>query len=380
MGKGAKGGGNKKSRRLEELQAALEAAPEPEASAESKPGPQTEEEKRAAEETEAQFMAALAREIGVPQEELTDEAVRAAMAKLSPAQLQKLAEEGKALKAELHSRPDDYSDEIEVFRDELNKRAEASDLPVEKDGEHLGKKIVAFMEGSSEPMPYLVLLEAVASTPYLVKLALAEAREKAAVADRADLDAIESELARLKVPGWRASDPEREGRPPFVRRNLLLVYFHMYASAIRALELDNGTKRACGEIMGKVARLLDMLFQYSLKNRWIKAALTITELQVRRAIRRNSAQIRRNFLPRRKIARRPPPPPPLPPPPPPLPPRSPRPPPPRPGADHQRPVVAHRGRVPRADEAAAGRGGAQGAQALPDGGGARRAARRDRLD
>ena len=292
MGKGAKGGGNKKSRRLEELQAALEAAPEPEASAESKPGPQTEEEKRAAEETEAQFMAALAREIGVPQEELTDEAVRAAMAKLSPAQLQKLAEEGKALKAELHSRPDDYSDEIEVFRDELNKRAEASDLPVEKDGEHLGKKIVAYMEGSSEPMPYLVLLEAVASTPYLVKLALAEAREKAAVADRADLDAIESELARLKVPGWRASDPEREGRPPFVRRNLLLVYFHMYASAIRALELDNGTKRACGEIMGKVARLLDMLFQYSLKNRWIKAALTITELQVRRrrAIRRNSAQ------------------------------------------------------------------------------------------
>ena len=154
MGKGAKGGGNKKSRRLEELQAALEAAPEPEASAESKPGPQTEEEKRAAEETEAQFMAALAREIGVPQEELTDEAVRAAMAKLSPAQLQKLAEEGKALKAELHSRPDDYSDEIEVFRDELNKRAEASDLPVEKDGEHLGKKIVAYMEGSSEPVSY----------------------------------------------------------------------------------------------------------------------------------------------------------------------------------------------------------------------------------
>ena len=331
MGKGAKGGGNKKSRRLEELQAALEAAPEPEASAESKPGPQTEEEKRAAEETEAQFMAALAREIGVPQEELTDEAVRAAMAKLSPAQLQKLAEEGKALKAELHSRPDDYSDEIEVFRDELNKRAEASDLPVEKDGEHLGKKIVAFMEGSSEPMPYLVLLEAVASTPYLVKLALAEAREKAAVADRADLDAIESELARLKVPGWRASDPEREGRPPFVRRNLLLVYFHMYASAIRALELDNGTKRACGEIMGKVARLLDMLFQYSLKNRWIKAALTITELQVRQraifgAIRRNSAQ----FSEASEIPRGPSPPPPPPPPPPPLPPRSPRPPPPPP--------------------------------------------------
>ena len=378
MGKGAKGGGNKKSRRLEELQAALEAAPEPEASAESKPGPQTEEEKRAAEETEAQFMAALAREIGVPQEELTDEAVRAAMAKLSPAQLQKLAEEGKALKAELHSRPDDYSDEIEVFRDELNKRAEASDLPVEKDGEHLGKKIVAFMEGSSEPMPYLVLLEAVASTPYLVKLALAEAREKAAVADRADLDAIESELARLKVPGWRASDPEREGRPPFVRRNLLLVYFHMYASAIRALELDNGTKRACGEIMGKVARLLDMLFQYSLKNRWIKAALTITELQV--TTPRNSAQFgaifgrvgklrvahHHHLLRHRHLLRY------------------------RhahhahhlhlPGADHQRPVVSHRGRVPRAHEAAAGRGGAQGAQALPDGGGARRAARRDRLD
>ena len=377
MGKGAKGGGNKKSRRLEELQAALEAAPEPEASAESKPGPQTEEEKRAAEETEAQFMAALAREIGVPQEELTDEAVRAAMAKLSPAQLQKLAEEGKALKAELHSRPDDYSDEIEVFRDELNKRAEASDLPVEKDGEHLGKKIVAYMEGSSEPMPYLVLLEAVASTPYLVKLALAEAREKAAVADRADLDAIESELARLKVPGWRASDPEREGRPPFVRRNLLLVYFHMYASAIRALELDNGTKRACGEIMGKVARLLDMLFQYSLKNRWIKAALTITELQVTDA--QFSAQfgaifggvgkfrvahhhlLRHHLLLRDRHAHH------------------------AlllhlPGADHQRPVVAHRGRVPRADEAAAGRGGAQGAQALLDGGGARRAARRDRLD
>ena len=212
---------------------------------------------------------------------------------LSPARYQ-TTKEGKALKAELHSRPDDYSDEIEVFRDELNKRAEASDLPVEKDGEHLGKKIVAFMEGSSEPMPYLVVLEAVASTPYLVKLALAEAREKAAVADRADLDAIESELARLKVPGWRASDPEREGRPPFVRRNLLLVYFHMYASAIRALptgQRDRGS--ACSRIMGKVARLLDMLFQYSLKNRWIKAALTITELQVRR--RAIFGAIRRNF-------------------------------------------------------------------------------------
>ena len=380
MGKGAKGGGNKKSRRLEELQAALEAAPEPEASAESKPGPQTEEEKRAAEETEAQFMAALAREIGVPQEELTDEAVRAAMAKLSPAQLQKLAEEGKALKAELHSRPDDYSDEIEVFRDELNKRAEASDLPVEKDGEHLGKKIVAFMEGSSEPMPYLVLLEAVASTPYLVKLALAEAREKAAVADRADLDAIESELARLKVPGWRASDPEREGRPPFVRRNLLLVYFHMYASAIRARSSSTTdearVRRDHGEGGALARHALPVLAQEPVDQG------RADDHRAAGAARNsgNSAQIRRNFLTSQKIARRPlhhllrrhhllryrhahhahhlhlP------------------------GADHQRPVVAHRGRVPRADEAAAGRGGAQGAQALLDGGGARRAARRDRLD
>ena len=206
MGKGAKGGGNKKSRRLEELQAALEAAPEPEASAESKPGPQTEEEKRAAEETEAQFMAALAREIGVPQEELTDEAVRAAMAKLSPAQLQKLAEEGKALKAELHSRPDDYSDEIEVFRDELNKRAEASDLPVEKDGEHLGKKIAAYMRTSAGPVPHAVVLTALASAPYLVKLALAEAQGDSPRAAPSDLSAIEAELVRLKVAWWTSEE------------------------------------------------------------------------------------------------------------------------------------------------------------------------------
>ena len=124
----------------------------------------------------------------MPQEGLTDEAVRAAMASCRPATARR---GGQGAEAELHSRPDDYSDEIEVFRDELNKLGRASDLPIEKDGEHLGKKIVAFMEGSSEPMPYLVL-EAVASTPYLVKLALAEAREKAAVADRADLDAIEA--------------------------------------------------------------------------------------------------------------------------------------------------------------------------------------------
>ena len=84
------------------------------------------------------------------------------------------------------------------------------------------------MNTSVEAVPHLVMLSAIASTPYLVKLAVAEATAQSARAEPADLSTIEQGLGSLKVQGWTTED-EMAGRPPFVRRNLLLLYHQMYA-------------------------------------------------------------------------------------------------------------------------------------------------------
>jgi len=183
--------------------------------------------------------------------------------------------EGQDLKEELLTN-DDHEESLQLFRKEVNDRAEKADLPVEKDGDHLTKKVVGFMLSSSDAMPTSFVLEAVVSCPYLVKLALAEARDSAHKAEPADLSAIEAECVRLKVPGWR--DGEGIGRPPFVRRNLLLVCHQMNATRME-VRLQQSTVEAQAELCAKVRRLLDMLFKFCLQNRWVKAALAVTECQ-----------------------------------------------------------------------------------------------------
>lgn len=224
---------------------------------------------------EARFMAALQKFVG-PDVELTEEKVRETIASMTPEQRQELMAEGQDLKTELLT-SGEHEEELQLFRKEVNDRAEQADLPVEKDGEHLSKKVVAFMQGSADAMPTSYILEAVVSCPYLVKLALAEARETSAKADQVDLSAIEAACTSLKVPGWL--EGETAGRPPFVRRNLLLVCYQMNQTRMPSIQLAESTKNALAELCIKVRRLLDMLFKFCLQNRWVKAALTVTECQ-----------------------------------------------------------------------------------------------------
>ena len=89
------------------------------------------------------------------------------------------------------------------------------------------------MSTSNEEIPHLFLLEALASSPYLIKVALAEARDPAAAsAAQNDLAEVEAALSVLKVGGWR--EGEAAGRPPFVRRNLLLL--HAQVPVLRAAD------------------------------------------------------------------------------------------------------------------------------------------------
>jgi hypothetical protein len=111
------------------------------------------------------------------------------------------------------------------------------------------------MRETNEAFPHLYIFEAVVSAPYLVKLALAEAREAVAKAEPADLAAIEAECVRLKLPGWR--DAEAEGRPPFVRRNLLLITFQLNMTRMQSVQLQKSTELALAELGAKVSRRLD---------------------------------------------------------------------------------------------------------------------------
>ena len=100
-----------------------------------------------------------------------------------------------------------------------------------QDGEHLGRKLLTHMRSSTDAPPYLLVLEAIASCSFLVKLAVAEVREGAPKAAPEDLTTIEEGLRRLKVHGWR-NEEEEAGRAPFVRRNLLLLHFVLYCEEI----------------------------------------------------------------------------------------------------------------------------------------------------
>ena len=223
---------------------------------------------------ESKFMQALQKEMG--DVEITEESVREHIAKMTPEQKTRLATEGQDLKQELLTNGD-HEAELDIFRKELNTKAAAAGLPVEKDGEHLGKKLLGHMRTSTEAPSHLLVLEAIASSPFLVKLAVTEMQQGAPRADADDLVAVEAALRTLKVNGWQS--PEQEtGRPPFVRRNLLLLHFVLYNEKIE-LSIKPSTQHALSELSAKVATICDMLFQYCLQNRWVKAALTVTELQ-----------------------------------------------------------------------------------------------------
>ena len=138
---------------------------------------------------ESKFMQALQKEMG--DVEITEESVREYIAKMTPEQRQRLSAEGQDLKTELLTNSE-HDQELQVFRNELNSKAEAAGLPVEKDGEHLGKKLLAHMRTTNEAPSHLLVLEAIASSPFLVKLAIAEARDGSPKADADDLSAIEA--------------------------------------------------------------------------------------------------------------------------------------------------------------------------------------------
>ena len=131
------------------------------------------------------------------------------------------------------------------------------------------------MQGSSDDVPLPLLEEALASTPYLVKAALAEARSETAAGVAADLAEIETALMLLKVPAWGGG----ESRPPVARRNLLLLHSHLHRDRLQALVLSEPTKHAAVEVVDKSRRLLDVLLSYSVQLQWVKATLSITALQ-----------------------------------------------------------------------------------------------------
>ena len=120
------------------------------------------------------------------------------------------------------------------------------------------------MTTSKEEIPQLLLVEALASTPYLVKLALTDAKSEAAV-PAADLAEIETALALLRVPGWR--EGEATGRPPFVRRNLLLLHAHLHREHLKAVTVSEETKVAQAQTAYKAGTLLDMFFVYTMQVR-----------------------------------------------------------------------------------------------------------------
>jgi len=162
-----------------------------------------------------------------------------------------------------------------LFFKEVNLSAEKAGLPIDKDSDFLSKKLTSYMQSSRDDIPLLVLEEGLASTPYLVKAALADGKGEGALAS--DLAEVEAALMLLKVPGWQ--DGETTGRPPFVRRNLLLLHAHLHRERLRAVTLAESTQAAAAEVVTRCRRLLDLLFSVCLTLNWVKAALAITSLQ-----------------------------------------------------------------------------------------------------
>lgn len=209
--------------------------------------------------------------------ELTEETMRSAIASLTPSQRRKLVLESRDLKRELLTKRE-HAEERNIYFKEVNRSADDADLPVDKDGTYLAKKVSDFMATSNGDIPHAYMLEALASSPYLIKAALAEARDPSrASAATADLAEIEAALSLLKVVGFRPG--EDASRPPFVRRNLLLLNAHLHRERLRALVLAESTSTACVETVDKARRLLDMHLAYCLQVGWVRATLCITELQ-----------------------------------------------------------------------------------------------------
>lgn len=221
-------------------------------------------------------MQALQRMVG--DAELTEDTVRAAIASLTPDQRRQLLVEGQDLKRDILTKEECTEDRNLYFK-EVNRSADQADLPVDKDGSFIAKKISDFMERSSDEMPHAYLLEALAQSPYLIKVAVGQARDEAAAnAAQSDLAEIEAALSLLRVAGYRESD-ELASRPPFVRRNLLLMQAHLNRERLRALQLASSTRYAIAETVDKARRLLDMALAYSLQVGWVRATMCITELQ-----------------------------------------------------------------------------------------------------
>ena len=103
---------------------------------------ETAESKQTVAYKDAKFLAALQRFVGADVE-LTEEKVRATIASMTPEQREALMTEGQDLKEELLTNSSEHEEELQLFRKEINDRAEQADLPVEKDGEHLTKKVRA---------------------------------------------------------------------------------------------------------------------------------------------------------------------------------------------------------------------------------------------
>jgi len=226
--------------------------------------------------TEARFLAALQTMMGGV--ELTDEGVREAIGKLTPEQKRQLMQDagGQDLKREMLTKEENKDDRALYFQ-EVNRSAEQAGLPIDKDNDFLVKKVAAFMQESSDEIPQLLLEEALASTPYMVKAALAEAKAGEGGAVPADLEEIEAALSLLRVVGWREGDAT--GRSPVLRRNLLLLHAHLHRERLNALTLAESTKAASFEVVEKSRRLLDVLLAYALQLQWAKPALAITALQ-----------------------------------------------------------------------------------------------------
>ena len=103
---------------------------------------------RETDEKESRFMAALQAMVGGT--ELTEEAVRAGIANLTPQQRQQLIAEGQGLKRDLLTKQEYVEDRHLYFR-EVNRGADQADLPVDKDGAFLAKKV--WHAASNRPPP-----------------------------------------------------------------------------------------------------------------------------------------------------------------------------------------------------------------------------------
>ena len=90
-----------------------------------------------------------------------------------------------------------------------------------QDGEHLGRKLLTHMRSSTDAPPYLLVLEAIASCSFLVKLAVAEVREgapKAAPEQGQSAPLAAPQLGSCASPGrawrlWAARHSQGRGRP-----------------------------------------------------------------------------------------------------------------------------------------------------------------------